>query len=114
MIDTTGYVIPPASGKTGEQGDTIMPCRVDPTPSEIERSELNGQAERLHEWLKTKLTDVYDPTLDETGLLCKEINGLGEEEFLNLMVSNINEPQARVLIGWWERHKAYDQRYRRR
>ena len=57
-----------------------MPCRVDPTPSEIERSELNGQAERLHEWLKTKL-EGYDPKLDETGYLCKEINALGEEEF---------------------------------
>ena len=111
MIDTTDYVIPPQRGETGEQ---IMPCRVDPTPSEIERSKLNQEAEVLHEWLKTKLTDVYDPTLDESGRLCKEINGLGEVEFTNLMVSNINETEARVLLGWWERHKAHDKRYGRR
>ena len=111
------YVLPSERGETGqqgEQGEHLMPCKVQPTLADIERGKLNREAEELHEWLKTKLTDIYDPTLDETGLLCKEINGLGEVEFTNLMLSNINEPEARILLGWWEHHKVYDREYGRR
>ena len=89
-----------------------MPCRVDPGPHEIARSELNEDASRLNEWLDGKLETDHSK-LDPTGKLCTAIKSLGEEEFLELMVKHIKEPQARQLIGWWEEHKVYDRRWGR-
>ena len=87
-----------------------MPCRVFPTEGEKERSRLNREASRLHKWLESKM-EV--PDLDETGRLCALIRALGNSGFTNVCVENIDEKEARELLGWWERHQDYDARYGR-
>ena len=88
-----------------------MPCRVHPTESEKERDRLNRDAARLHKWLESKM-EV--PDLDDTGRLCALIRALGNMGFTNVCVENINDKEARELLGWWERHQDYDARYGRR
>ena len=87
-----------------------MPCQIHPLPHEIERSKLNSEAKRLIDWLNRKLGNTE---LDPTGKLCALIREMGDDKFLELMVEYINESEARQLIGWWEKHKEYDQKYGR-
>ena len=88
-----------------------MPCRVHPTEREKERDRLNREAARLHKWLESKM-EV--PDLDDTGRLCALIRALGNMGFTNVCVENINDKEARELLGWWERHQDYDAKYGRR
>ena len=89
-----------------------MPCITHPTESQRERQILNAEAKPLLDWLDRLLTKNR-PELDPTGLLCTKIRGLGEKEFRELMVNNIDNEQARELLGWWERHKKYDEKHDR-
>ena len=89
-----------------------MPCITHPTESQRERQILNAEAKPLLDWLDRLLTKNR-PELDPTGLLCTKIRGLGEKEFRELMVNNIDNEQARELLGWWERHKKYDEKHGR-
>ena len=88
-----------------------MPCHREPMEHETKRSELNKEADRLHDWLKSKLGD---PNLDATGRLCATIRSLGNMGFTNLCVENIGEREARQLLGWWESHQDYDAKYGRK
>ena len=87
-----------------------MPCRVDETPREEARGELNADAARLMEWLEWKLGKEE---LDATARLCGLIRSLSNMEFIELLRQNLEDEEAQELAGWWQRHQKYDAEYGR-
>ena len=85
-----------------------MPCTVIPTEREEARSELNATAKRLLEWMEWKLGNEQ---LDSTGKLCGLIKSLTNMEFIEFLRTNLEDPEAQELAGWWQKHQEYDRKY---
>ncbi len=92
-----------------------MPCSGDnyPSDNEISAKKLqanrvdreNAKARKLLDWLSRHT--ITEPT-DDVGRLCKLITGMGEDQFLNIVKREFDNPVARQLAGWWEDHKELD------
>ena len=98
-----------------------MGCRPDTTiltndelDQEVDRAisihiekEREKEAGELREWLQLILEGPETAT-SEAERLCGLIRSMGEVEFLELMKRYIGRSEARLLLGWWERHSNFD------
>ena len=96
-----------------------MPCRTEEPNEKIRRRErenrerenqdrkdaADAEAGRLLNWLEEVLGVKQE---DNTSKLCGRIRSMQDQDFINIMVSRIDQPEARELLGWWEGHKKYD------
>ena len=92
-----------------------MPCNSPPdhlANAHRAKKSLNKNAKRLLDWLTEKIAKDHR-LVDDTARLCSAIRALGEKDFRNLMVEHIDSSEARELLGWWEEHKKYDEKYGR-
>lgn len=81
-----------------------MPCSGDNYPTEKEMR--NAEARELMEWLSQYL--MNPPPQDDVGRLCKLIRDMGEDQLFPILKREFDDPMARRLAGWWEKHKDID------